>query len=151
MGKKKKKFFTKSNSQTFALVHRSQKELLAHEPEANQLVLAPLGGTKTNKKLVQVLPKDVLPSKEIKERPQPFYFEEDPDVEEALKNPEDYEELPDEFVKIAESKNSIQKTKKKDYSDEEEFESDEEEYDEEYDEDNFSGELNDILNFCGSL
>jgi len=146
MGGKKK--FTKDNSQTFALVHRSQKELLAHEPDAIQRILVPRGQSVTpekEKKIKNILPSEVLPSKEVKEPHQPLFFEVDSDVDEALENPDEFEELPDEFIKLAEKKSSSRAPRLDDIDDEEEeFQQYVEEFDGEIDEDNFSGALNDI-------
>jgi len=73
--------------------------------KASNKTLIPKSGIALNEKSENLLPKEVLPGKEIEVPKQPFFFEVDSDLEEALEGDSDFEELPDDFVSLANDPN----------------------------------------------
>jgi len=139
-----KKKFNKKDADTFKIVHRTQQDPRTHDgEETSTRVLHPVN---TSSPLTQ-LPPEVLPS-EGTELPRDekiqFAFgliEVDPEILEALEGSgdEDFEELPDNFVKLANMEN-LPDDLENEFIEEEEFDS-EEEFDEEGDLNNQEKEI----------
>jgi hypothetical protein len=137
-----KKIFSKQTSDTFGLFHRPTRDAeAAVNSEATDRVFAPIDKTQKpgSKKTKVALPKEVLAASELKDRKMPFHFVLPKDLNDALENPDEYDELADDIV------DDLEKSEEYYSSEEDSYYDDDNSYDDEnFDENKFDNDLDDI-------